>query len=158
MRVTHHHLVPLAVLEPQPVRTRSQSLSLRRIGYKYVARSEKNAHIKGSVLMSLRSRNYCLHVQRTVLFGCLFGFLAVLGLVVAMTSAVAERGPWGTPASVVVARGLQSTDSKAVVRRLSCSTTYGIFLHLGSNPCLLRGQTNSHPPYHQRSPRAVLFM
>ena len=107
--------------------------------------------------MSLRGWNYCLHVQRTVLLlGCTGSSLLCSGLLLRWP--VAERGPWGTPASVVVTRGLQSTDSKAVVPRLSCSTTYGIFLHLGSNPCLLRGQTDSHPPYHQRSPRAVLFM
>ena len=86
------------------------------------------------------------------------GRLAVLGLLIAVTSSVAECGLWGTPASVVVAHGLQSTGSVVLAHRLSCSTVCGIFLDQGSNPCLLHGQMDSYPPYHQGSPRAVLFM
>ena len=89
-----------------------------------------------------------------------FFFLAapgrlVLGLLIVVTSPVAECGLWGTPASVVVAHGLQSTGSVVVAHRLSCSTACGIFLDQGSNPCLLHGQMDS---YRQGSPRAVLFM
>ena len=125
-----------------------------------MAESEKNAHIKGSALMSLRGWDSYLRVQRTVLFFFLAapGRLAVLGLLIAVTSSVAECGLWGTPASVVVAHGLQSTGSVVVAHRLSCSTVCGIFLDQGSNPCLLHGQMDSYPPYHQGSPRAVLFM
>ena len=44
----------------------------------------------------------------------------------------------GTRASVVVARGLQSTGSVVVAHRLSCSAACGIFPDQGSNrvPCL----------------------
>ena len=45
--------------------------------------------------------------------------------------------PW---ASVFAAPGLQSTLSAAVVHRLSCSTTCGIFSDQGSNPFLLHWQ------------------
>lgn len=159
MRVTHHHLVPLTVLEPQA------SKDLKPVPF-----PERNqVQVCGQIREECTYKRICVNESEGLglLPSCTKDspsfwlhrlFLAVLGLVIAVTSPVAERGPWGPPASVVVARGLQSTDSKAVVRRLSCSTAYGIFLHLGSNPCLLCGQTDSHPPYHQQSPRAVLFM
>ena len=49
----------------------------------------------------------------------------------------------GTRASVVVARGLQSTGSVLVVHGLSCSTACEIFPDQGLNPCLLHWQADS---------------
>lgn len=58
-----------------------------------MAESEKNAHMKGSALMSLRGWDYCLHVQRAVLFFLAApGRLAALGLLVAVASPVAQHG------------------------------------------------------------------
>ena len=63
-----------------------------------------------------------------------------------VASVVAEHGPWGMWASVVVACGLRSCGSRglgawtsvAVVHGLSCSAACGIFPDQGSNPCPLR--------------------
>ena len=49
----------------------------------------------------------------------------------------------GTRASVVVARGLQSTGSVVVAHGLSCSAACGIFPDQGSNPCPLHWQADS---------------
>ena len=49
----------------------------------------------------------------------------------------------GAQASVVVARGLQSAGSAAVVHGPSCSAACGILLDQGSNPCPLHWQTDS---------------
>ena len=54
--------------------------------------------------------------------------------------------------SVVAAPGLQSTGSVVEVYELSCSATSGVFLDLGSNPCLLHWQADSLPLSHQGSP------
>ena len=50
----------------------------------------------------------------------------------------------GTWASVVVASVLQSTGSKAVAPKLSCSMACGILLDQGLNPCLLHWQVDYH--------------
>ena len=47
---------------------------------------------------------------------------------------VVEHGLQSLRASVVAALGLQSTDSVAVVPRLSCSVVYGIFAESGIRP------------------------
>ena len=51
-------------------------------------------------------------------------------------------------ASLVVAHGLQSTGSIAVVHKLSCSTACGSFPDQRLNPCLLHWQADSttEPP------------
>ena len=59
--------------------------------------------------------------------------------------------------SVVVAPRLQSTGSTFVVHRLSCSKACGIFLHQGSNLCLLHWQADSLPLNHQGIPRTFLM-
>ena len=59
-------------------------------------------------------------------------------------SRVAERGPSGAWASVVAVCRLQTMGSVVVVHGLS-STACGIFLDLGSNPCLLQWQVDSLP-------------
>ena len=58
---------------------------------------------------------------------------------------------WHT-CSIVAAPRLQSTGSIVVVHQLSCSTSCGIFLDQGSNPCVLPWQTDSLPLSHQRRP------
>ena len=63
----------------------------------------------------------------------------------------------GMRASVVVARGLQSTGSVVVVHGLSCSAAGGIFPDQGSNPCPLHWQVDSQPLRHQGSPGNWIF-
>ena len=62
---------------------------------------------------------------------------AILRLLVAVASLVAEHGLWVTWASVVVVSRLQSTGSIVVAHGLSCPMACGLFLDQGSNPCLL---------------------
>ena len=57
--------------------------------------------------------------------------------------------------SVVVARGLQSAGSAAVVQGPSCSAACGICPDQGSNPRTLHRQAGSQPLRHQGSP--VIF-
>ena len=85
---------------------------------------------------------------------------AVRGLVVAVASPVADRGPWSVQASAVAARGLRSCGSQALEHRLlivlehelSCSAARGIIPDQGSNPCLLHWQVDSLPLSQQGSP------
>ena len=49
-------------------------------------------------------------------------------------------------------RGLRALGSRAVARRLSCSSACGIFPDQGSNPCLLHWQADSLPLSHRGSP------
>ena len=55
-------------------------------------------------------------------------------------------------AFVVMVPRFQSTGSIAVVHRLSCFMSCGIFLDQGSNLCLLHWQVDSLPQSHQGSP------
>ena len=60
--------------------------------------------------------------------------------------------------SLVVEHGLAASRlSSCVSCALSCSVACGIFLHEGSNPCLLQWQVDSDPLYHQGSPQATIF-
>ena len=62
---------------------------------------------------------------------------------------------WGAPGhvgSVVTASGLWSTGSIVVVHGLGGLTACGIFLHQGSNSCLLHWQVDSLLRSHQGSP------
>ena len=84
--------------------------------------------------------------------------VVVCGLLVVITSVVAELRLLGAPASVVavhglevVTLGLQSTGLVVVVHELSCSMAYGIFLDQGLNSCLLHWQVDLQPLDHQRS-------
>ena len=52
---------------------------------------------------------------------------------------------------------LWSTGSIVVVHRLSCSTTCGIFLDQGQNPCLRHWQVDSLPLSHQGTSLVCLF-
>ena len=67
-------------------------------------------------------------------------------------ASLAEHRLQGTVGSAVVALGLWSTVSVAVVYLLSCSTACGIFLDQGSNLCLLHWKADSLPLIHQGSP------
>ena len=78
--------------------------------------------------------------------------LAVLGLLTAVVPLNVEHGLWGAGTSVGAARGLQSTGSTAVTRRLSRSMACGIFLTQGLNLRLLHWQEDSLPLSHQGSP------
>ena len=73
-------------------------------------------------------------------------FIAVHGLLMAVASLVAEFRFWSGKPSVVV------------VHRHSCSAACGIYLDQGSNTCPLHWQVNSHPLYHQESPRSFLLV
>ena len=85
-------------------------------------------------------------------------FITVRGLLIALASLAAEHGLqarglkqlWlagfsscGSQASVVVARGLQSTGSVVVAHRYSCAAACGIFPDQGPNPCPLHWQADS---------------
>ena len=59
--------------------------------------------------------------------------------------------------SAAVAPGLESTGAIAVMHRLRCSVTCGIFPDHGSNPCLLMWQVDSLPLNHQGSPSKYIF-
>ena len=78
--------------------------------------------------------------------------IAVHRLLIAVASCC-RAWALGTWASVVVARGLQSTASAAVAHWHSCSRACGIFLDQGSNPHPLHWQADSQPLHHQGSPR-----
>ena len=69
-----------------------------------------------------------------------FSLVAVHRLLIVVASLVAELSLSDTWASVIMAHGL------------SCSTSGGIFLEQGSNPCLLHGQVDSLPLSPQGSP------
>ena len=58
----------------------------------------------------------------------------------------------GARASVVVARGLQSTSSVVVDHGPSCSAACGILPDQGTNLCSLHWQADSKPPCHRGSP------
>ena len=60
--------------------------------------------------------------------------------------------------SVVVAPKLQSTGSRVVVHRLSCSKAYGIFPDQRQNLCLLHWHADSLPLSHQGSPVGAFYM
>ena len=77
---------------------------------------------------------------------------AVRRPLIAAASPIAEHGLQGARASVVVARGPQSTGSVAVAHRLRCSAACGILLDQGSNPCPLHWQADSQPLRHQGRP------
>ena len=93
-------------------------------------------------------------IQAVLGLHCCTGFflVAVCGLLVAVASPVAERGPYSMRDSVVVASGFQSTGSIVVVHGLKHSAACGIFLDQGSNLCLLHWQVDSLPLSHQGSP------
>ena len=69
-------------------------------------------------------------------------------------------GAWALDvwASVVVARGLQSTVSVVVVHGLSCSAACGILPDQGSNPCPLHWQVDLQPLHHQGSPTSLFIV
>ena len=83
-----------------------------------------------------------------------FNFLAVLrlrccvGFSLVAPCGLRSRGSWA----------LEHRLSGYVVHRLSCSSACGIFLDLGSNPCLLHWQADSLPMSHQGSPKTCLFL
>ena len=58
---------------------------------------------------------------------------------------------WGTQA-------LASVGSVVVIHRLSCSSSWRIFLNQESNPRLLHWQADSHPLNHQGSPLQLHFL
>ena len=66
-----------------------------------------------------------------------YSLVVVLGLLIVVASLVGKLWALGDVGSVVVVPRLKNTGSIVVVHRLSCSTAYGIFLHQGSNQCLL---------------------
>ena len=86
-----------------------------------------------------------------------YSIIAVHRLLTAVTSLVAAHGLWGTRALTPVVSRLQSTGSVVVVHGLSCSTTCGVFMAQGYNPCLLHWQVDSLPLSHQGSLREQLF-
>ena len=90
----------------------------------------------------------------------LFIYLAVLGLrcCVGFFSSYSGRGLLSGCSMRVshrfslVQHRLQRTGSVVVVHRLCCSRVCRIFLHQGSNPCLLNWEADSLPMSHQGNP------
>ena len=74
-----------------------------------------------------------------------YSLVAVIGLLMALTSLVVECRLLGAWVSVVAACGLRSCSSCALEHRLSCSVAFGIFADQGSNPCLLNWQADALP-------------
>ena len=68
---------------------------------------------------------------------------AARGLFTAVASLTVEHKLWGLWASVIVARGLQSTGSVVVVHGLSCPAARGILLDQKSNRCPLHCKADS---------------
>ena len=66
-----------------------------------------------------------------------YSLVVVPGLLIAGASLVAERGLWGTRASVVAAPWLYSRGLIDVAHGLSCSKACGVFRDQGWNACLL---------------------
>ena len=64
-------------------------------------------------------------------------FVVVLGLLIAVTSLVAEHRLSGAEASVAAACGLSHCDSQALEHGLNCSAAGGIFLDQELNLCFL---------------------
>ena len=56
-----------------------------------------------------------------------YSLVALLGLLTAVASLVAQHGLWGMWVSVVVARGLSSCSSWALEHRLSSCGTWALF-------------------------------
>ena len=83
-------------------------------------------------------------------------FVEVPGCPTAVASLVTEHRLQGTRASVVVARGFQSTGSIVVTQGLSCFAACGIFLDQGSNPCLLHWQAILYYRATREAPEVVL--
>ena len=73
-------------------------------------------------------------------------------ILIVVASLVVECRLSGAQASVVVAPGLQSAGSVAVVCELSCPTACAIFLDQGSNLCLQLWQVGSLTIRWQGSP------
>ena len=91
-------------------------------------------------------------------------FVAVCGLLIAVSSLVSEHKPQSVWASVVAAHGLSSFSLRApasgsivVVHGLSCSATHRIFPCQGSTQSPLQWQVDSYPQSRQGSPRGKAF-
>ena len=82
---------------------------------------------------------YLFRVRVCWVFGAVRGLspVAVLRLLIVVTSLVRQHGPQSVQASVVVAHWL------------SCPVTYGVFLDQGSSLCPLHWQGDSQPLDHQ---------
>ena len=75
--------------------------------------------------------------------------MAVIGLLIEVSSLIAEHRLQSTRASVVVVSGLQNRGSIVVAHKLLAC---GILPVQGSNTCLLYWQVASLPLRHQESP------
>ena len=75
-----------------------------------------------------------------------------------VVSLVAEHGILDARASVVVAPGLQRTESVVVAYGLSYPAACGIFPDQGLNPCPLHWQADSLPLDHQGSLRQGSYL
>ena len=79
-------------------------------------------------------------------------FVAVRGLLIAVTSCHGARAP-GAWASIVVDHRFWNAGSVVVVHGPSCSIACEILPDQGSNPCPLHWQVDSQQLRHQGSPR-----
>ena len=91
-------------------------------------------------------------------------FVVVCGLLLAEASLAVEHGLQAHrlqqlqhTGSVLVACRLLSTDSVAVVHRLSCFAARGIFLDQGSNLCPLHWQADSFPLHYREIQNCFFF-
>ena len=80
------------------------------------------------------------------------GFSLQWLLLLQRTGSRAHRLQWlQHVGSIAAALGPKSSGSIVMVHKFSCSTTWGIFPDLGSNPCLLHWQADSLPLSHQEN-------
>ena len=101
-------------------------------------------HCWTGFFLSVESGGYCL--------------LRVWSPPIAVASPGAEHRLYSAWTSVAAAHGLQSPGTVVVVYGPCCSTTCGIFLDQGLNPCLLHWQADSLPLSLQGSPLTLLLM
>ena len=81
--------------------------------------------------------------------------VAVLGLLIAVSSLVAEHGLCHAGFSSLDSWALDRAQTVVVVHGLSCSTACGIFPDQGSNERLWHWQADSLPLSHQGSPLPI---
>ena len=90
-----------------------------------------------------------------------WGILSVVvwRILITVASVVCSMGSpcVGFSSCSTLAKWLQFVESRVVAHELSCSTCCGIFLDQGSNPCSLHCRTDSHPLYHQESPKWLIL-
>ena len=99
----------------------------------------------------------CSGSEWRLTFVAAHGHLRVATSLVAEHRLCARASAVGHAGSVAVVHSIWSTDSVAVVHRLSCSLACTVFLDQGSNLCPLHWQVDFYPLYQQGGPVLFIF-